>query len=346
MNWHCGMDLENIVAKGCLAPLDDIWADKKDDYNPWVFEGVTVDGSIYAVPGQDDDEVIVYNKNLFKELGLKSWPSNWSQFEKIVDALIATGMDYPIAQNNADSWPTFYWFTYIYLYMFGPTVYNELMRGERKYTDSEAMATWEYWAQLMEAGWFGPDPSKNNAMTSTTTPPLFRENEIGMMLLPLNVTAGWWPELAAEDAIDLFALPPLQGSKEPLQTMWYIWPFCANSGTPEVEDTKLALEYFITKEGADAYNSTSGLNNPHKEMDTSVFIQQYLDFWETYPKKGGIRSYDDLGKPAFRFWEATAPEIHLKIPQAMAQMFVSKTPDYKAVAKECERIANKHWSSV
>jgi ABC-type glycerol-3-phosphate transport system substrate-binding protein len=346
VNWHCGRDLDSVVRKKCIAPLDDVWEPAKQHYDDHVFLGVTVDDHIYGVPAQDSQEVAVYNLPLFDEMGLNKWPETWDQFENVVEALAEAGLDYPIGQNNGDSWPAFYWFTYLYLFMNGPDAYNELCLGERKYTDSESLDAFEFWADMIGKGWFGPDPSKNNAMSSTTAPPLWRDGQIGMMLLPITVIKGWWPDLAKDDIVHSFALPPLNGSPGGKQVFWYIWPFVANAGNPNLEDVKLVYEYWLTKEGADIYNEVSGLNNPHKLADPNNFIWQYSEFWEELPKKGFKRAFDSKGQPAFRFWEATASEIHMEIPQAMGRMWESKSPDYKAVAAECERIASAHWKSV
>jgi ABC-type glycerol-3-phosphate transport system substrate-binding protein len=274
MNWWAGRMIEGIARKGCIEPLDSVWNPAKQYYEEHVWKATEVDGHIYGLPGQDWQDAVVINKPLFEEMGLNKWPDTWDQFEDIVEALIEAGLDYPIGQNNADGWPAFHWFEYLYTFMHGTDAYVDIMDGKAKYTDKEALDVFEYWAELMGKGWFGPDPSKNNAMTSTTMPPLWRQKKLGMWVGTITVIASWWPDLQKDDIIQGFAMPPLPGAKTGKEVIWGIWPFCVTSGHPNKADSMLVAEFFLTKEGADVYNETSGLNNPHKLADPSKWPWQ------------------------------------------------------------------------
>ena len=61
-----------------------------------------IDGKIYNIPYTANAYGIYYNKDKFKELGLKV-PETWDEFEKLVDTIIAKG-ETPFAIAGADTW--------------------------------------------------------------------------------------------------------------------------------------------------------------------------------------------------------------------------------------------------
>ena len=61
-----------------------------------------IDGKIYNIPYTANAYGIYYNKDKFKELGLKV-PETWEEFEELVDTIIAKG-ETPFAIAGADTW--------------------------------------------------------------------------------------------------------------------------------------------------------------------------------------------------------------------------------------------------
>ncbi|RHE65862.1 extracellular solute-binding protein [Streptococcus gordonii] len=61
-----------------------------------------IDGKIYNIPYTANAYGIYYNKDKFKELGLKV-PETWEEFEELVDKIIAKG-ETPFAIAGADTW--------------------------------------------------------------------------------------------------------------------------------------------------------------------------------------------------------------------------------------------------
>ena len=61
-----------------------------------------IDGKIYNIPYTANAYGIYYNKDKFKELGLKV-PETWEEFEGLVDKIIAKG-ETPFAIAGADTW--------------------------------------------------------------------------------------------------------------------------------------------------------------------------------------------------------------------------------------------------
>jgi multiple sugar transport system substrate-binding protein len=60
-----------MVKANQVAPLDDILADVKDDFNPNNITTNTIDGKIYGVRMIDDPQMIYYRKSMLDEKGIK-----------------------------------------------------------------------------------------------------------------------------------------------------------------------------------------------------------------------------------------------------------------------------------
>ncbi len=59
-----------------------------------------VDGKVYGVPTNGYWEAVFYNKALIKEAGYDAFPTDWNEFLKMCDALVAKGIT-PIAESLA-----------------------------------------------------------------------------------------------------------------------------------------------------------------------------------------------------------------------------------------------------
>lgn len=70
------------VRAGQLAPLDDLFAGVKDDFNATALSRVTVDGKVYGVPMIVDPQLVYYRKSALAEAGV--------EVPQTMDKLIAT----------------------------------------------------------------------------------------------------------------------------------------------------------------------------------------------------------------------------------------------------------------
>ncbi|MEO0565277.1 MAG: extracellular solute-binding protein, partial [Chloroflexota bacterium] len=64
------IDISRVQA-GQLEPLDDLFEDVLDDFNPTAMERVTIDGTIYGVPMILDPQFIYYRVSAFEEAGIE-----------------------------------------------------------------------------------------------------------------------------------------------------------------------------------------------------------------------------------------------------------------------------------
>lgn len=89
--WAKAGYFEDLSNKDYLKRVKNHYADK-----------YAIDGKIYNIPYTANAYVIYYNKDKFKELGLKV-PETWEEFEELVDTIIAKG-ETPFAIAGADTW--------------------------------------------------------------------------------------------------------------------------------------------------------------------------------------------------------------------------------------------------
>ena len=89
--WAKAGYFEDLSNKDYLKRVKNHYADK-----------YAIDGKIYNIPYTANAYGIYYNKDKFKELGLKV-PETWEEFEELVDTIIAK-RETPFAIAGADTW--------------------------------------------------------------------------------------------------------------------------------------------------------------------------------------------------------------------------------------------------
>ena len=89
--WAKAGYFEDLSDKDYIKRVKNHYADK-----------YAIDGKIYNIPYTANSYGIYYNKDKFKELGLKV-PETWEEFEELVDTIIAKG-ETPFAIAGADTW--------------------------------------------------------------------------------------------------------------------------------------------------------------------------------------------------------------------------------------------------
>ncbi|MBF1690134.1 extracellular solute-binding protein [Streptococcus sanguinis] len=89
--WAKAGYFEDLSNKDYLKRVKNHYADK-----------YAINGKIYNIPYTANAYGIYYNKDKFKELGLKV-PETWEEFEELVDTIIAKG-ETPFAIAGADTW--------------------------------------------------------------------------------------------------------------------------------------------------------------------------------------------------------------------------------------------------
>ncbi|HWG13889.1 MAG TPA: extracellular solute-binding protein [Streptosporangiaceae bacterium] len=91
---------------------------------------VTFDGKLYGVPIEGTQPVyFFYNKNVFREAGLTSFPSTWSALLADVHTLKAKGKT-PISLAEGDQWPGLMYLEYLTDRIGGPSAFDAIEQGK------------------------------------------------------------------------------------------------------------------------------------------------------------------------------------------------------------------------
>lgn len=104
MTWPAGF-LEGFVKAGDAHPLDDALAGDpawRLRYHPGVFDDLTINGRVYAVPNTDTVAALFYNKRILDELRL-SPPATLDELEAMIPPLAKAG-HVPVAFGNREPW--------------------------------------------------------------------------------------------------------------------------------------------------------------------------------------------------------------------------------------------------
>jgi raffinose/stachyose/melibiose transport system substrate-binding protein len=104
MTWAAGF-LRTFVRQETVMALDDVLAADpawQRRFHPGVFENLTIDGHIYAVPNTEAVVALFFNKRIFEELGLDV-PETFGDLLSITPVLRSHGVT-PLAFGNREPW--------------------------------------------------------------------------------------------------------------------------------------------------------------------------------------------------------------------------------------------------
>jgi raffinose/stachyose/melibiose transport system substrate-binding protein len=153
---HPGAPVKEYAKAGYLMELGN------EPYIKDIQEGALLtsrgeDGKIYSIPTDQNVLGVVYNRKVFKDLGL-SVPTDWKAFLDVCEKIKGTGM-YPLALGNKDLW-----ITQLIPFAMAPSmIYSkninfdkEMYQGKRKFLGPEWRALMQRYMDLDKRGYFHP----------------------------------------------------------------------------------------------------------------------------------------------------------------------------------------------
>lgn len=155
MSWTGGALLE-YVEEDRIVPLDGNTGDLEDRVYESVWQNGVVDDSVYAVPLNDVQPVVMYyNQEVLDENGL-SVPETWSDVEDIIDTLDGVEDVDAFSLAGGSVWPAFMWLAYLTDRHGGEEAFQAVVEGEEGAWDHESII----WAletiqELGEDGFIG-----------------------------------------------------------------------------------------------------------------------------------------------------------------------------------------------
>lgn len=267
--WWSGSQLQTLVENGLVEDLTSVW--ESSIYDAGVSQGIadafTFDGKIYAAPWSVLYNVVLYNKTVFDQYGLKE-PETFDEFLQLCETLKSNGVT-PIALKS-DSWAGFIWFQAL-LAAKDVELYKGICDGSIKYTDPRVVEVMEVWKDMLDKDYFSVPIDWSDVR------PSFAKGEVAMMLEPHVEFTGMKKDfdMVEGETIDAFVVPAMDGGKKTI--FFEAAPLCVSTASAQKEDALKVLSSWYTEDVQNMFHEEFGYTNTSKiTVDTPV-VQEILD---------------------------------------------------------------------
>ena len=267
--WWSGSQLQTLVENGLVEDLTSVW--ESSIYDAGVSQGIadafTFDGKIYAAPWSVLYNVVLYNKTVFDQYGLKE-PETFDEFLQLCETLKSNGVT-PIALKS-DSWAGFIWFQAL-LAAKDVELYKGICDGSIKYTDPRVVEVMEVWKDMLDKDYFSVPIDWSDVR------PSFAKGEVAMMLEPHVEFTGMKKDfdMVEGETIDAFVVPAMDGGKKTI--FFEAAPLCVSTASAQKEDAVKVLSSWYTEDVQNMFHEEFGYTNTSKiTVDTPV-VQEILD---------------------------------------------------------------------
>jgi ABC-type glycerol-3-phosphate transport system substrate-binding protein len=293
--WQSNYLMKDIVSAGFLTDLTDEWKKQGDAYSAGLRDLFTFGGKTYGAPLYTAPWVVFYNMQVFDKYQLKP-PTSWDEMQQVLATLKGNGIA-PLGATVDGVW-SFVMFQTL-LVASDPQLYQDLLDGKAKYTDSGVVDVMNLWGQMLKAGYF-TDPSSVTFSTRGTnfaTP--FKQGKAAM------VQMGTWFETNFTSAgmrpgVDYgaFIFPSV---KPDVQKTVVIesGPLCVAAHGSHQADAIKTVNWFMSKEGQQAWVKFSGLISGRSDVPAPSSLDEQI---MSELKSGGYQQVS-------RYYEGTQADI-------------------------------------
>ncbi len=170
-----------VLAKAGLSyPLDEYWSKYNWDqtYLDWTSSTVTYNGQKHGVPTDMDMIGVMYNVNLFEELGY-SIPQSYEEFLELCQKLSDNGY-IPLALGTRKTWMGGWYFSHFIEAAAGRAAVEDLLYGDGKWTHPGFLTALQEIQKLADKGFFGKDPQ---ALAPDEASNLFYQEKAAMQMI-------------------------------------------------------------------------------------------------------------------------------------------------------------------
>ena len=204
-SWYPGNRMRPFVKAGLFEDVSDVWdANNFHEDLAAIKPTMTIGGKQWGVPYSYYQWGVYYRKDIFDENGL-SEPTNWAEFKEVCAKLKSNGIA-PITIGTKYLWTAAGVFDYINLRTNGYKVHNDLTAGKIKYTDPRIRKTFEYWAELVNAGYFLENHSSMSWQDAVVP---FAKGEAAMYVMGNFSVDAYKNAGLTYDQIDFFPFPEI-----------------------------------------------------------------------------------------------------------------------------------------
>lgn len=245
MSWTGGALLE-YVQEDRVVPLDDHVGELEQRVHDSVWQNGVVDDSVYAVPLNDVQPVVLYhNQDVLDEHGL-SVPETWSDVEEIIDTLDDVDEVDAFSLAGGSVWPALMWLQYLTDRHGGEEVFNAVVEGEDGAWDNESIIfALETMQELGDNGYIENYNAVDAAQNEDAQ--LLADGRAAFLLQGSWVYATInqdFPEFADSDAFGFTTFPELEdGAGDPSNVVGNPANFWSVSSDASEEEQEVAFDY-------------------------------------------------------------------------------------------------------
>lgn len=260
--YNSGSLMQALNPDETLVSLDDqAYVDKFDEN---FIESVSTDNGMYGVPmGQSMAGAIIYNKDIYEQLGLEV-PKTWDEFISNSEAIKAAGVAAPIVQTYGDTWTS-------QLFVLGdfnnvlaedPDWAEKYTNNEAKYVDEPAFAGFERLQEGFDASLWNEDFASALYADGVTMVATGEGAHYPILTFAASQLMTTNPEAA--DVVGTFPIPGDDAETNGL-TVWMptntVYVPKSTEGE-QLEAAKKFLEFLTTPESCDIQSETTAPQGP------------------------------------------------------------------------------------
>lgn len=268
--WWSGPQLQTLVENGLVEDLTSVWENAIFDagVSQGVADAFTFDGKIYAAPWSVLYNVVLYNKTVFDQYGLKE-PETFDEFLQLCEDLKSNGVA-PIALKS-DSWAGFIWFQAL-LAAKDVELYKGICDGSIKYTDERVAEVMGIWKDMLDKDYFSVPMDYGTDVRTA-----FAKGEVAMMLEPHVEFAGMRKDFDMKEgeSIDAFVVPAMDGGKRTI--FFEAAPLCVSSFSGQKDDAAKILETWYSEDVQNVLHKEFGYTNTSKVTVDTPTVKKILD---------------------------------------------------------------------
>jgi multiple sugar transport system substrate-binding protein len=301
--WSSGFRMRQFGSSGVFSPIDEVWAQVKDNYGKAFARSVTGDdGHAYGIPINFYPWAFFYRKSVWAAKGY-TVPATWDEFLALCARMRKDGLT-PIAMADKDGWPAMATLDYLDLRLNGYDFHVDLLAGRQKWTDARVTTVFERWREIAA---FYPQNIANLTWQQATASLTGRK--AGMYLMGTFLTGQVDfadPSGATRADLDFFAFPSFGNefdAEKAVEAPVDILAMCARSATLAANRANAEAYLRFWARGSTQmilYKADPPLLPPASDVDTSA-----LSAWD----RKAVEFVRDAGRLTQFFDRDTRPDF-------------------------------------
>ncbi len=267
--------LAEMARAGFLVPIDDgVAASIADGYADWAVDLATVEGKLFGAWYKlSVNSLVWYPPQLFAARGYEV-PTTWNELRALTDQMVRDGYTpwcLGMEAFDATGWVGTDWIEDLVLRLHGPDIYDQWTSGEIPFTDERIREAFAAFSELA----LQPGQVAGGRRAILSVPvldaidPMFEEPPGCLLTRQGSFQQGELPEgltFGPNGDVDVFVLPPMQGTTAPLLASGEIAAVFTDS-----EEARALLAFLASPRSGEPWAAAGGYNSPHLSFDATAY---------------------------------------------------------------------------